>query len=53
MDFDSEACKGRSVVEQSFNIFKQWRSIDTRYDKVAITYRSGVALHAVLIWLRQ
>jgi transposase len=51
--FDSEAYKGRSVVEQSFNIFKQWRSIATRYDKLAITYRSGVALHAVLIWLRQ
>lgn len=49
MDFDSEAYKGRSVVEQSFNIFKQWRSIATRYDKLAITYRSGVALYSVLI----
>ncbi|MDE8669152.1 IS5/IS1182 family transposase, partial [Pseudarthrobacter sp. H3Y2-7] len=36
-----------------FNIFKQWRSIATRYDKLAITYRSGVALYSVLIWLRQ
>lgn len=53
VDFDSEAYKGRSVVEQSFNIFKQWRSIATRYDKLAITYRSGVALYSVLIWLRQ
>ncbi|MHA7155746.1 hypothetical protein [Arthrobacter sp. TMN-50] len=32
VDFDSEAYKGRSVVEQSFNIFKQWRSNATRYD---------------------
>ena len=53
VDFDSEAYKGRSAVEQSFNIFKQWRSIATRYDKLAITYRSGVPLYAVLIWLRQ
>ncbi len=53
VDFDSEAYKGRSVVEQSFNIFKQRRSIATRNDKLAITYRSGVALYSVLSWLRQ
>lgn len=53
MDFDAGAYKGRSVVEQSFNLFKQWRTIATRYDKLAITYRSGVALYAVLIWLRK
>lgn len=47
------AYKGRSVIEQSFNIFKQWRSIATRYDKLAITYRAGTALYTVLIWLRQ
>ncbi|MBG6185436.1 putative transposase [Arthrobacter sp. CAN_A214] len=45
--------QGPTVVEQSFNIFEQWRSIATRYDKLTITYRSAVALHAVLIWLRQ
>lgn len=39
VDFDSEAYKRRSAVEQSFNIFKQWRSIATRSDKFAITYR--------------
>lgn len=53
VDSDSEAYKGRSVVEQSFNIFKKWRSIATRYDKLAITYRSEVALFSVLISLRQ
>jgi hypothetical protein len=53
VDFDSDARKGRSVVEQSFNIFKRWRSIATRYDTLAITSRSGVALHAGLIWLHQ
>jgi transposase len=53
VDFDSEAYKGRSVVEQSFSLFKQWRSIATRYDKLAITYRAGVALYASVIWLRQ
>ena len=53
VDFDSEAYKGRAVVEQSFNLFKQWRGIATRYDKLALTYRAGVALYACLIWLRQ
>jgi transposase len=53
VDFDSESYKGRAVVEQSFNIFKQWRSIATRYDKLALTYRSAVALYSILIWLRQ
>ena len=53
VDFDSERYKGRAVVEQSFSIFKQWRSIATRYDKLALTYRSAVALYSVLIWLRQ
>ncbi|MEC5190822.1 hypothetical protein RCH17_003353, partial [Arthrobacter sp. MP_M7] len=25
----------------------------TRYDKLALTYRAGVVLYAVVIWLRQ
>ena len=29
---------------------KQWRGLETRYDKFALTYRSAGALHAVLIW---
>jgi transposase len=53
VDFDTEVYKGRAAVEQSFNLFKQWRGIATRYDKLAITYRAGVALYACLIWLRQ
>lgn len=53
VDFDSEAYKGRSVVERSFNFFKQWRSVATRYERRAITYRSGAALYSVLIWLHQ
>jgi transposase len=53
VDFAAGAYKGRSVVEQSFNVFRQRRSIATRYDQLAITYRSGAALYAVLIRLRQ
>jgi transposase len=52
-NFDSETYKGRNTVERSFGLFKQWRAIATRYDKLALTYRAGVVLYAVVIWLRQ
>ena len=35
---------------RSFNTLKQWRSLATRYDKLALTYCSATALHAVVIW---
>ena len=50
---DKEAYKRRNVVERSFNTFKQWRAIATRYDKLALTYRGGVVLRAIVIWLRE
>jgi transposase len=53
VNFDSDAYRGRNTLERSFNLFKQWRAIATRYDKLAPTYRAGVVLYAVIIWLRQ
>lgn len=50
--FDAEDYKGRNVVERSFNDQKQWRGLATRYDKLAITYRGGVVLRAITIWLK-
>ena len=50
---DQETYKRRNVIERSFNTFKQWRSIATRYDKLAIVYRVGVVLRAITMWLRQ
>ncbi|MGJ9423440.1 IS5/IS1182 family transposase, partial [Aeromicrobium sp. CF3.5] len=34
------------------NAHKQWRGIATRYDKLAVTYRGGVVLRAITIWLK-
>jgi transposase len=51
--FDEAAYKGRNVIERSFNDHKQWRGLATRYDKLAVTYRGGVVLRSVMIWLRQ
>ncbi|WP_427016104.1 transposase [Pseudarthrobacter sp. P1] len=48
--YDRDAYKRRNVVERSFNTLKQWRSLATRYDKLALTYRSAAVLHAVVIW---
>lgn len=49
---DVDAYKGRNVVERFFALAKQWRGIATRFDKLAITYRAGVTLCAVLNWTR-
>ena len=49
--FDTEAYKGRNVVERSFNTLKQWRGLATRYDKRAVNYLAWVTLAAAVIWL--
>ena len=51
--FDAETYKGRNVVERSFNTLKQWRGLATRYDKLALTYRGGVVLAAIITWLHE
>ena len=50
--FDPIAYRGRNVVERGFNQLKHWRGIATRYDKHAQTYRAGLILSAITIWLR-
>ena len=48
--FDSQDYKQRNTIERGFNIFKQWRGLATRYDKLALTYRGGAVLRAIVIW---
>lgn len=50
VSYDRATYKRRNVVERSFNTLKQWRSLATRYDKLALTYRSAAALQTVFIW---
>lgn len=50
--FDPIDYRGRNVVERGFNHLKQWRGLATRFDKLAITYRSAVVLHAVITWTK-
>jgi len=51
--FNADTYKKRNTIERGFNIFKQWRGLATRYDKLALTYRGGAVLRAITIWLRQ
>ena len=50
--FDAVDYRGRNVVERGFNLFKQWRALATRYDKLAIVYRAAAVLHAITLWTR-
>ena len=51
--FDPVAYRGRNVVERCFNRLKNWRGLATRYDKHALTFRGGLVLASILLWLRQ
>ena len=52
-NFDPVTYRRRNVVERSFNVEKQWRSLATRYDKHAINYRGGVVLNAIVTWTKE
>ncbi|WP_018772449.1 transposase [Arthrobacter sp. 131MFCol6.1] len=45
---EQRAYKRRNVVERSLNAIKQWRSLATCYDKLALTYRSAADLHTAV-----
>ncbi len=47
--FSGRIYKHRNTVERSFNRFKHWRGIATRYDKYALSYLGGVTLAAIII----
>lgn len=48
---DTGDYRHRNVVERGFNQIKQWRGLATRYDKLALTYRAGAVLRAVVLTL--
>ena len=50
-EFDSHLYKLRHLVENLFARLKHWRSISTRFDKLARNYKAMVYLGCSLIWL--
>lgn len=51
VSYDRDLYKHRNVIERGFNTFKQWRGLASRYDKLAVNYRGGAVLRAIVIWV--
>lgn len=49
--FDREAYRRRNVVERCVGRLKQWRSVATRYEKLAVTYGAMVVIASLMVWL--
>jgi transposase len=48
--FDRKPYRQRNVIERMFSRLKDWRRIATRYDKLAHTYTSAIAIAALVTW---
>ena len=51
--FDAADCRGRNVVERSFQRAKQWRGIATRYDKHNSTTAVELSSTPFFLWLKR
>jgi transposase len=49
--FERSIYARRNVVERCVNRLKQWRSVATRYEKLALNYRAVVVIASLMIWL--
>ena len=50
--YDTVQYRDRNVIERSYEKFKQWRALATRYDKLAVIFRGGAILRSIILWLR-
>ena len=48
---DEEKYKERNVIERLFGRLKHYRSLATRYEKLAINYMSMVYFAAIFMWI--
>lgn len=51
-DFDSHLYKLRHLVENLFARLKHFRSVATRFEKLARNFKSVVYLACAIVWLR-
>lgn len=50
--YDPVEYRGRNSIERGITVLEQWRAIATRYDEHALTYRGGLILASILVWLQ-
>ena len=50
---DTQAYRGRNVIERCINRLKDFRAVATRYDKRGRNYRAGVLLASIVLWLEE
>ena len=49
---DKDIYKLRHIIENTFQKFKEWRGIATRYAKNTRSYMAALCLKALLIWAK-
>jgi transposase len=50
MPFDEVAYRQRNVIERMFCRLKDWRRINTRYDRLGRNFASTIAIAAIITW---
>ena len=51
-DIDKDLYKLRHIIENTFQKFKEWRGIATRYANNTRSYMAGLCLKALLMWVK-
>lgn len=52
VSYDATAYRGRNAIERSVGWLKEWRSVATRFDKLAVNYLQTVKLAFLMRYLR-
>jgi transposase len=51
-DYDREIYKRRNIVERLFRHLKEFRKVNTRYDKLDVMFLAYVQFALVMMWIR-
>lgn len=49
-NIDTYLYKLRHIIENTFQKFKEWRGIATRYSKNTKSYMAGLSIRAIILW---
>ena len=49
-NIDTYLYKLRHIIENTFQKFKEWRGIATRYAKNTKSYMAGLSIRAMILW---